>query len=220
MANRFHGSNLAQMVKGVSREFGTFRFFHERGNDFKALAIPLQSGQCQTIKVPLGPRAAPVTIGLVIEAIRIIFQISPQNAETTRGINLFLLGLIDILKGDWKQGIVSIAEFFQTAPLVGRLIGKVILKILEFIAPELQEFLEGCEYKDLLTAFFLWGFTNFSSDSEQHVFKKYMNIFDHCSLSQDNIKSIETRFSDHLDNMHVIKLFLSLMSSRKTPVTI
>ena len=209
---------LDQMIKGVSRGLGSFRFFHERANDFKtSLAIPLQSGKTKTLKVPVGPMAAPVALGIVTEAIRIIYQVSPLTSETTKEINVFLLGLIDSLKGDWKQGAICIAEFFQRAPLYAKLIGKVILNILDFIAPDLQNFLEGCKSRDALFAFFLWGFVNFSPEIEKNIVRKCIDetsdssekVSEHFSLSENDIQSIKSsRASEDLQKIHIIKLLL------------
>lgn len=206
---------LDQMVKGVSRGFGSFRFFHERANEFKTpLAIPLQSGKSRTIKVPIGPMAARIAVGLLTEAIRIIYQVSHLNSETTKEINIFLLGLIDILKGDWKQGVICLADFFQRAPLIAKLIGKVIFKILDFIAPELQDFLEGCKVKDAIFAFFLWGFVNFCPELEKSMIRKCIDegkrdyssekMPEHFSLNENDLQAIKS--SKVLEELHKINI--------------
>ena len=158
----------AQM-KSFSRELGPFRYFYEQKMDFRVpLPVPLPVPPfISVIMVPVNPRAIPIIIGLVVEAIRITYSIGPLSNDNTRKVLSLVLGLIDILKGDWKQGILSFIGFFGEAPLVAGLITKVLLNILDFVSPDLQEKLVMDLYKSgksIIIGFILWGFANFAPD--------------------------------------------------------
>lgn len=156
-------------VKSFSRELGPFRFFYDMETDIQIpLPVPLPAPPfITTIMVPVNPRAIPIVISLVIETIRIIYSIGPLSNDNTRKVLSLVLGLIDILKGDWKQGILSVIGFFGQAPLVAGLISKILLNILDLISPDLQEQLIMDFYKSgksIIIGFLLWGFANFAPD--------------------------------------------------------
>ena len=158
----------AQM-KTFSRELGPFRLFYTMETDFQfPLPVPIPAPPfVTTVMVPVNPRAIPIIISLIIESIRIIFSIGPLSNEQTRKVLSLVLGLVDILKGDWKQGILSIIGFFGEAPLVAGLILKVLLNIMDFVSPDLQEKLVMNLYqsgKSIIIGFILWGFSNFAPD--------------------------------------------------------
>jgi len=156
-------------VHALSRELGPFRFFYDRQMDFRIpLPIPLAVPPYVTIiQIPIPPRSIPIVIGLIVETIRIIYSVGPLSNEKARKILSLVLGLIDLLKGDWKQGILSMIGFFGEAPLLAGLVGKVCINMLSLIAPDLQERLVFDLYqsgKSMCIGFFLWGFANFSPD--------------------------------------------------------
>lgn len=158
----------AQM-KSFSRELGPFRFFYDQKMDFRVpLPVPIPAPPFITvIMVPVNPRAIPIIISLVVEAIRITYSVGPLSNDNTRKVLSLVLGLIDILKGDWKQGILSLIGFFGESPLVAGLIVKVVLNIMDFISPDLQERLVVDLYKSgksIIIGFLLWGFANFAPD--------------------------------------------------------
>jgi hypothetical protein len=71
------------------------------------------------------------------------------------------------LKGDWKQGILSMIGFFGEIPMLAGLIGKVLLNLLDLIAPDIQERMTMDIYqsgKSIFIGFLLWGFANFAPD--------------------------------------------------------
>lgn len=166
--------SIDDKVKLFSRTFGPFRFFYERDSvtkdadsDFQVpFPIPMPSPPFfYIIRIPVNPRAVPVIIGLVIEAIRITYSVGPLSNDITRKVLSLLLGLIDVLKGDWKQGILSLIGFFGESPLVAGLIGKVFINLMELMSPSLQDALITNIYqstKSIFLGFFLWGFANFS----------------------------------------------------------
>jgi hypothetical protein len=127
------------------------------------------------IRVPVNPRAFPILITFIIETIRIIFSFGPHSNDMTRKVLSLVLGLIDILKGDWKQGILSMIGYFGQSQLVAGLTTKVLINILELVAPDLQERIIMDMYqsgKSMLVGFLLWGFANFAPEGARIVARK------------------------------------------------
>ena len=161
---------IDNQVKNFSRELGPFRFFYDKNTPDFRFPLPVPAPPpvfVSIIMVPINPRAIPIVIGLVIEAIRITYSVGPLSNDVTRKVLSLVLGLIDFLKGDWKQGILSIIGFFGEGPLIGGIIGKVILNILDLVAPDIQERMTMNIYqsgKSMYIGFLLWGFANFAPD--------------------------------------------------------
>jgi hypothetical protein len=151
-------NEIDEKSRELSREFGSFRFFNDK--QFKiSFTIPV-GDSTNKIKVPENSKAVLVLISLIIESIRIIFTFRPS---LTNQITPFILGLIDILKGDWKDGFVAIAEFANDTAMA-TLIAKVFYSLLSITIPNLE-----IPYRSMLPAFCLWGFANFSPESERNM---------------------------------------------------
>jgi len=169
--------NVDAQVKSFSRELGPFRFFYDMKGDINIpFPVPMPSPPfIGIIRVPVNPRAFPILITFIIETIRIIFSFGPHSNDMTRKVLSLVLGLIDILKGDWKQGILSMIGYFGQSQLVAGLTTKVLINILELVAPDLQERIIMDMYqsgKSMLVGFLLWGFANFAPEGARIVARK------------------------------------------------
>jgi hypothetical protein len=189
-------STIDKNVKTFSRELGPFRFFYDRQMDFRIpLPIPMPAPPfIAVVMVPIPPRAIPILIGLIVESIRLTYSVGPLSNDTTRKTLSLVLGLIDILKGDWKQGILSILGFFGEAPLLAGVFMKVVVNLMEFIAPDIQEKLILDLYqsgKSLFIGFLLWGFANFSPDVARAIAREQF----------DKIKQVVTDANGKIDEV-------------------
>ena len=162
--------SIDDQVKNFSRELGPFRFFYDKNMPDFRFPLPVPAPPpvfVSVIMVPINPRAIPIVIGLVIEAVRLVYSVGPMSNDITRKVLSLVLGLIDFLKGDWKQGILSMIGFFGETPLLAGLIGKVLLNLLDLVAPDIQERMAMDVYqsgKSMCIGFMLWGFANFAPD--------------------------------------------------------
>ena len=162
--------SIDDQVKNFSRELGPFRLFYDKNTPDFQFPLPVPSPPpvfVSVVMVPINPRSIPIVIGLIIEAIRIVYSVGPLSNDVTRKVLSLVLGLIDFLKGDWKQGILSMIGFFGETPLVAGLIGKVLLNLMDLIAPDIQERMAMDVYqsgKSMCIGFLLWGFANFAPD--------------------------------------------------------
>jgi hypothetical protein len=174
-------------VKSFSRELGPFRFFYNMKGDVNVpfpVPIPVPPF-VSVVLVPVNPRAFPILITFVIEIIRIIYSFGPQSSDTTRKYLSLVLGLVDILKGDWKQGILSLIGYFGHSQLVAGLTTKVVINILELVAPDIQEKMVMGIYqsgKSMVIGFLLWGFANFAPQFARIIARKQ---FDELKLLVD-----------------------------------
>jgi hypothetical protein len=162
--------SIDDQVKNFSRELGPFRLFYDKNTPDFRFPLPVPAPPpvfVSVIMVPINPRSIPIVIGLIIEAVRITYSVGPLSNDITRKVLSLVLGLIDFLKGDWKQGILSMIGFFGETPMVAGLIGKVLLNLMDLVAPDIQERMAMDVYqsgKSMCIGFLLWGFANFAPD--------------------------------------------------------
>jgi len=162
--------SIDEQVKNFSRELGPFRLFYDKNTPDFRFPLPVPAPPpvfVSVIMVPINPRSIPIVIGLIIEAVRLVYSVGPMSNDVTRKVLSLVLGLIDFLKGDWKQGILSMIGFFGETPLLAGLIGKVLLNLLDLVAPDIQERMTMDAYqsaKSMYIGFLLWGFANFAPD--------------------------------------------------------
>jgi hypothetical protein len=207
-------------VKLFSRTFGPFRFFYNRDSekgdkdsDFHVpFPIPMPTPPFfSIIRIPVNPRAVPVMIGLIIEAVRITYSVGPLSNDTTRKILSLLLGLVDILKGDWKQGILSLLGFFGQSPLVAGLIGKVLINMMELMSPSLQDSLITNIYqstKSIFLGFFLWGFANFAPHTIRRMARgEFDKIKKMANSVNGELEKVESSMQQTLDSAGLVVKF-------------
>lgn len=198
-------STIDKNVKTFSRELGPFRFFYDRQLDFRVpLPIPIPAPPfVALVMVPIPPRAIPIIIGLIVEAIRLTFSVGPLSNDTTRKTLSLVLGLIDILKGDWKQGILSMIGFFGEAPLLAGVFSKIVINLMEFIAPDIQDKLILDLYqsgKSLCIGFLLWGFANFAPELARAAAREQFDLIKKLVTDANGkIEQVEAAMQKSLD---------------------
>ena len=206
-----HFKDLNLRVSEFSREFGSFRFFYNKAKPCSInFPVPLVEPPYSTsIKIP-EKNTVPTIIDLIIESIRLISSLE-NSKDIMQKCSPFLRGLIDSLKGNWKEAFLTWSEF---SPAVAGLLGKVILLIIEFTYPNLHKF-AVLHPNSIFSAFLYWGFANFSPESDRMIVSKYLdssfkesNIF---LLSEEDIKGLYTMRgseSSPLDSIPIFRLLL------------
>jgi hypothetical protein len=201
-----HFKDLSLKLNEFSREFGSFRFVYEKNKgcvvDFP---VPLVDSPYSTvIKIP-EKNVVPIVIDLIIESIRTISSLE-NSRDIMQKCSPLILGLIDSLKGSWKEAFISWSE---CSPAVAGLVGKVFHSLLEFTYPNLHTF-AIIHSNSIFHAFFYWGFANFSPESDRMIVSKHLdsstkesNIF---LLSEKEIKELHTLRG--LDSIPVMQLLL------------
>lgn len=172
----FIASTDAQ-AKDLSRTLGAFRFFYETPADIKVpIPIPIPAPPFVfTVLVPIPSRAVPFLIGVFVETIRLIATFTPFTPAIFRELLSIVLAVIDLLQGEWKHAILSLAGYWGAGPMVIGIVGKVFLNVLSMIAPDLRERLLWDLYqssKSLMIGSILWLFATFAPDFVRNIVRK------------------------------------------------
>ena len=165
-------SGLDAQAYTLSRELGPFKFFYDMKPDIR---IPIPTPAGAPIILPISPRAIPVMIGAFVEAIRLLMTFGPLSNGTARKILSLILALIDLLQGQWKNAILSLAGAFGEYPMVVGIVGKLALNAFALISPDLQDkFLHNLfkSGKSMFIGFFLWSFSTFAPDFIRVIVRK------------------------------------------------
>jgi hypothetical protein len=170
-------SNTDAQAKDLSRTLGAFRFFYETPADIKVpIPIPIPAPPFVfTVLVPIPSRAVPFLIGVFVETIRLIATFTPFTPAIFRELLSIVLAVIDLLQGEWKHAILSLAGYWGAAPMMFGIIGKVFLNVLSMIAPDLRERLLWDLYqssKSLMIGSILWLFATFAPDFVRNIVRK------------------------------------------------
>ena len=144
------------------------------------------------------------TICIIIEAIRLTHTITKLSPDMTRNTTKLILGLISILKGETRQGLLTVFTFIYEATALLDLYKRVIFHILDFIAPDILENIKPVN-------FLLWGFINFASEEDHILARDFIN-----SISEDNIFTLKDfdilqSSNEFPVNLPVLHLIMKLM---------
>lgn len=209
-----HYADIDLKLNELSRELGSFRFFYEKKHNFTvSFPLPLlQPPNFTIIKIPEKSNGISILINLILESIRSILSTNDSN-EIRESISIFLLALIDILKGEWKQAFLNLAAFYNDAPLVAELIGKVLFILIELSTNELSRIMNQSN-KTILIAFCLWGFS-FSLESEQLAVKKQLDEMHH---SEHHMNKNSDMFILNKDDITALQSIKNLDELQDTPI--
>lgn len=206
-----HFNDLNLKVSEFSREFGSVRFFYKQAKGC-AIDFPvplLESPYSTSIKIP-EKNVIPVFIDLIIESIRLISSLE-NSRDIMQKYSPFLGGLIDSLKGNWKEAFLTWSEF---SPAVAGLLGNVFLLLIDFTYPKIHTF-AVMHPNSIFSAFLYWGFANFSPESDRMIVSKHLdsstkesNIF---LLSEQDIKGVYTMRGLEDSPLHSIPIFRLLL---------
>jgi hypothetical protein len=171
---RDYFTSIDTQVKSLSRELGPFRFFYEMEHDIMIpMPVPLPGPPfVGEVIVPINPRAFPILITFLIETIRIILSFGPLSNDFSRKTLSLVLAIVDLVKGDWKQGILSAIGYFGQSSLLAGLTGKVFVNLLELVSPDLQERIVMDLYqssKSKVIGILLWAFANFAPEFARNI---------------------------------------------------
>jgi hypothetical protein len=100
-----------------------------------------------------------VLLNAILEACRLMVSNSVLDVPILRQILSFVLATYDVLRGEWRDGIMSFMGFFSQSWMIYGLIGKTARWVYNFIAPDIQQRLEADTYagfKSMLLGYWLW----------------------------------------------------------------
>jgi hypothetical protein len=100
-----------------------------------------------------------VLINAILEACRLLVSNTLVDIPILRQILSFVLSMYDILRGEWRDGVMSFMGFFSQSWMIYGIIGKTARWVYNFIAPDIQQRLETDMYagfKSMLLGYWLW----------------------------------------------------------------
>ena len=167
-----------------------------------------------SIKVPI--RTIVFIIHLALDAARI--SMSVVGGDSERKILSVVVALVELLKGDWKQAIMSLIGYYGTTPmLIGQYI-KIFLYLFQSLAPHLQEdivFGVLSVTKSLLIGILL---TIFKVTAPYDVRKIATDVFDKIReknnainniLTDENLEPRSDYFSPSMDDFNNLQSLIS-----------
>ena len=89
--------------------------------------------------VPLPFRTAIFFVHTALDLVRLLFSQSGIDMPIVRQVLSVSLAAMEVLKGDWKKGLLSMAGFFRQSLVLPGFVGKVFLEIFYMISPPLQK---------------------------------------------------------------------------------
>ena len=85
---------------------------------------------------PVPPRAAFTLFYLALDVTRMLIAVPFPGMRKVMSI---MLAIIDIMRGDWKEALLSFAGFYGDNPMLAGIFGKVMLESFNLISPALKD---------------------------------------------------------------------------------
>jgi outer membrane murein-binding lipoprotein Lpp len=113
-------------------------------------------------QVPVSPNMILVLINSALEACRLLVSNNFFDSPTLRKILSFVLSLYDILRGSWRDGVLSFLGVFGQSWMITGMILKSTRWVYSFVSPDIQTQLQADLYKaskSMIIGYFLWMVT-------------------------------------------------------------
>lgn len=98
-------------------------------------------------------------LNTVLETCRILVSVFPFRSDILRQIMSIVLAILDVSRGNWRDGVLSLFGLFSTNMMLIGMVGKTARWVYNFISPDLQDQLEDDLYKStksMFVGFWLW----------------------------------------------------------------
>jgi len=133
-------------------------------------------------------------IQTVLETCRMIVTNSDFDVELYQKLLSIVIGLFDISRGEWKDGILNLLYFFNMDLMnIGKKL-KMMQCIYNFISPDIQICLEDDTYLENKTIFiggFLWFISIVSPLTVRVTINKLLNLVTNNNIPLDDVGSFE-----------------------------
>jgi hypothetical protein len=113
-------------------------------------------------QVPVSPNMILVLINSSLEACRLLVSNNFFDSATLRKILSFVLAIFDVLRGEWRNGVLSFLGFFSQSWMITGMILKSTRWVYSFVSPDIQTQLESDLFKaskSMIVGSFLWMVT-------------------------------------------------------------
>lgn len=113
---------LNEQSHTLSREIGPFKYIYD-----------------SNINISIQSKRVNILISAFIEAIRLLFSLGQMSNEVIQKAVSIVMVFIDLIKGEWKHGIINFAEYYNEYPMLVDVIGKIYLNIFNMVVPNVQD---------------------------------------------------------------------------------
>jgi len=154
------------------------------------------------------------TINYILEACRLLVITNKFNNPLLRKILSVVIAILDVLRGEWKKGILSLLGVYNREALLIGIVGKTALMMYNWISPNIQNKLEEVVYastKSMMVGAWLHVLGIVAPD---HIRQKINKIIVLGDFPEHDIQKLQKIFQD---KEIVCKLRLNIESAREEP---
>jgi hypothetical protein len=111
------------------------------------------------VSIPIPIQLILVVINAILEACRLLVSNHFFDIKILRQILSFILSIFDVLRGNWKDGVLTFMGVFGSSWMIFGMIGKTARWVYNFIAPDIQQRIESDIFaggKSMLIGSWLW----------------------------------------------------------------
>jgi hypothetical protein len=111
------------------------------------------------VKAPIPTNLIVTSINAVLEACRLLVSNNVIDIGILRKILSIVLAVYDILRGDWRSGVLSMLGFFSRSMVFYGVLGKITLWVYNLISPDIRSRISDdmvAGAKSAVLGFWLW----------------------------------------------------------------
>lgn len=130
------------------------------------------------IGIPIPARTILPVINAILESCRLLVSNYVFDIGILRKIMSVVLALFDILRGEWRDGVLSFLGVFSQNMMVAGMIGKTTRWVYNFISPDIQQRLSADMYdgiKSMFIGYWLWLVSVVSPDYIRNTITTMIN---------------------------------------------
>lgn len=163
------------------------------------------------VRLQLPARTILPILNSVLETIRILVSNSIVDSSFLRGLSSIVLAIFDVLRGNWKDGVLSLLGVVGKTPMYIGIVMKAALFVYSWISPNIQTQLENDLFAASKSAFiggWLWLLSTVSPD---YVRLSIQSLIDTAKLPLEElnkkIDEIETKTQEVAETAGVQVIF-------------
>lgn len=118
-------------------------------------------------QVPIPNRLILPALNALLETLRLLVSSTFYNNNFLRKVFSIVLGIFDVLRGNWRDGLLSLLGVYSRNAMFAGMIGKLALWVYNFISPDIRGRLSDDVWaasKSMVVGSWLWMFSVVSPD--------------------------------------------------------
>lgn len=118
-------------------------------------------------RIQIPARAILPSINALMEAVRLLSSEMAFDVGFLRQLSSIVLGVFDILRGEWRDGVLSFMGVISSNWMIYGMIGKTVRWVYNFISPDIQSRLAAdvyASFKSMFVGAWFWLFSVVSPD--------------------------------------------------------